>query len=118
MPTETRAISAPLPTVTDEIQSRGVQIARRRTNTIGAIGTPTAEPHAIEAERALHPPCAVSTKGKDAMIWRAIEWSVVMSVLCWLFVRMWTDAPPKASRKRTHLASRDVIPDTSSGRFT
>ena len=27
------------------------------------------------------------------MMWRAVEWTVVMGVLCWLFVKMWSDKP-------------------------
>jgi len=38
-------------------------------------------------------------------IWRLLEWGFTMALLCWLFVRMWTDMP-FARRRRPRLLDR------------
>jgi predicted DCC family thiol-disulfide oxidoreductase YuxK len=44
-------------------------------------------------------------KNAEETVWRAIEWSFVMGVLSWLFVRLWTDTlydprRPRVARNR------------------
>lgn len=41
----------------------------------------------------------ISKNPREAM-WRAIEWSFVMGVLSWLFVRMWTESLYDRNRSR------------------
>ena len=38
-------------------------------------------------------------------LWRAVEWVVIMGVVCWLFIRMWTDTP-FSRRRRSGLLDR------------
>jgi hypothetical protein len=39
------------------------------------------------------------------VLWRAVEWSVVMAALCYLLLRAWTD-PAMPCRTRRHRVKR------------
>jgi hypothetical protein len=40
----------------------------------------------------------LTRKIEDAM-WRTIEWSFVMGILAWLFVRLWTESLYESNRR-------------------
>lgn len=41
------------------------------------------------------------------MMWRAIEWTAVMGVLCWLLVQAWSDQPFDRRMRRARRSAPD-----------